>query len=126
MLNKVILMGRLTADPELKHTRSDKAVTSFIIAVDRDYSSEGTQSTDFPTVVAWGKTAEFITRYFRKGKLIVVEGEFNSRRYKNCHGENATAWEIKANNVYFCGDKRNDTSNDESTSIVPFDDDLPF
>lgn len=105
MLNKVILMGRLTGDPELKTTPSGASVTSFSLAVERDYKSGDERKTDFITVVAWRNTAEFICRYFQKGRLMAVEGRIETRKYTDKQGNNRTAFEVVADKVFFCGDK---------------------
>lgn len=106
MLNCAIIMGRLTADPELKTTQSGISVTSFSVAVDRNYTPKGQEKqTDFINVVAWRQTAEFVTRYFHKGSMIAIEGSIQSRKYQDRNGNNRTAVEIVANNVSFCGSK---------------------
>ena len=106
MINNVVLMGRLTADPELKTTQSGISVTSFSIAVERNYAPKGQErQTDFINVVAWRQTAEFVTRYFHKGSMIAVEGSIQTRKYQDKNGNNRVAVEIVANNVSFCGSK---------------------
>lgn len=106
MLNCAIIMGRLTADPELKTTQSGIGVTSFSVAVDRNYTPKGQEKqTDFINVVAWRQTAEFVTRYFHKGSMIAIEGSIQTRKYQDKNGNNRTAVEIVANNVSFCGSK---------------------
>ncbi|MFR8012338.1 MAG: single-stranded DNA-binding protein [Clostridia bacterium] len=106
MLNCAIIMGRLTADPELKTTQSGISVTSFSVAVDRNYTPKGQEKqTDFINVVAWRQTAEFVTRYFHKGSMIAIEGSIQTRKYQDRNGNNRTAVEIVANNVSFCGSK---------------------
>lgn len=102
--NKVILMGRLTADPELRRTGSGTAVTSFNIAVDRQSKEK---QTDFPDIVAWQGTAEFVARNFHKGKEILVEGELQTRTYKDKEGNNRKVTEVVARDVRFVG-KRED------------------
>lgn len=132
MLNSVVLMGRLTADPELKYTPSNIAVTAFKIAVDRSYSGNNRErQTDFISVVAWRKTAEFITRYFTKGQMITVEGSIQTRNYEDKNGNRRTAVEVIADNASFCGDRRQNTLSgsgeiDESAFEEISDDDLPF
>lgn len=107
MLNRAILMGRLTAKPELKTTPSGTSVTSFTIAVDRDYKSQnGEKTTDFLSIVAWRQTAEFITKYFDKGNLILIEGSVNVRSYKDQNGQNRYITEIVADNAQFTGEKK--------------------
>ena len=108
MLNHIVIMGRLTRDPELRRTQSGTAVTTISVAVDRDYQSRDTQEkqTDFIDVVAWRSTAEFISKYFTKGRMIVVEGSLQSRKWTDKNGQNRTSWEVQANNVYFGDSKR--------------------
>lgn len=106
MLNCAVIMGRLTADPELRTTNSGISVTSFSVAVDRSYQRAGTErQTDFINVVAWRQTAEFVTRYFHKGSMIAVQGSIQTRRYQDRNGNNRTAFEIVADQVSFCGSK---------------------
>lgn len=106
MLNCAIIMGRLTADPELRTTTSGISVTSFSVAVDRSYQKAGEErQTDFINVVAWRQTAEFVTRYFHKGSMIAVQGSIQTRNYEDKTGAKRTAVEIVADNVSFCGSK---------------------
>ena len=106
MLNCAIIMGRLTADPELKTTPSGISVTSFCVAVDRKYAKQGEErQTDFIYVVAWRQTADFVTRYFRKGSMIAVQGSIQTRNYEDKTGAKRTAVEIVADSVSFCGSK---------------------
>ena len=106
MLNKIILMGRLTRDPELKRTQSGTAVTSFSLAVDRDFKGQnGDKETDFIDVVAWRNTAEFVSKYFTKGRMAIVEGRLQIREYKDRDGNKRRTAEVIADNVYF-GDSR--------------------
>ena len=106
MLNKIFIMGRLTRDPELRRTQSGTAVTSFSLAVDRDYKSQsGEKETDFIDVVAWRSTAEFVSKYFQKGSLIAIEGSLQTRQYQDKNGNNRTAVEVVANNISFAGPK---------------------
>lgn len=138
-MNTVILMGRLTADPELKRTANDTAVTSFSIAVDRPMAKEKTA--DFINISAWRKTAEFITKYFRKGSMIAIQGSLQTRRYEDKDGNKRTAYEVVANSVEFCGGKNEGGGNptpkqsapskktvDEGVDYNPVesDDELPF
>ena len=108
MLNRIILMGRLTRDPELRHTQTGTAVASFSLAVDRDFKDKqtGERSTDFIDVVAWRQTGEFVSRYFTKGRMAVVEGRLQSRKYTDRDGNSRTAFEVVADNVYFGDSKR--------------------
>ncbi len=133
MLNKVILMGRLTADPEHKQTVSGVSVTSFSLAVERSFSGKGKErETDFITIVAWRQTADFICKYFSKGRMIALEGSIQTRRYEDRNGNKRTAVEVVADHVYFTGEKK------ESVDLSSFnpddfeeidsggDEDLPF
>ena len=107
MLNRVILMGRLVADPELKTTGTGISVTSFRIAVDRSYVKSGEErKADFIDVVCWRQTAEFVCRYFSKGSLIAVEGQLQSRTYQAKDGSNRYVVEVVADNVSFTGERR--------------------
>lgn len=107
MLNRVILMGRLVSDPELKTTSSGISVTSFRIAVDRSYVKAGTErQTDFFDIVCWRSTAEFVCRYFFKGSLIALEGQLQSRTYQAKDGSNRYVVEVVADNVSFTGERR--------------------
>ena len=109
MLNKIILMGRLTRDPELRRTESGTAVCSFSIAVDRDFKSKnGEKETDFIDIVSWRATAEFVSKYFQKGSMIAIEGSLQTRQYQDKQGSNRTKVEVLANNVSFCGAKAAD------------------
>ena len=106
MLNTAIIMGRLTADPELRTTNTGIAVTTFTVAVDRRYQKAGEEKqTDFINVVAWRQTAEFVSRYFQKGSMIAVRGSIQTRRYEDNNGNKRTAVEIVADEVSFCGSK---------------------
>lgn len=119
MLNRIILMGRLVADPELKTTTSGISVTSFRIAVDRNYVKQGEQrQADFFDIVAWRSTAEFVCRNFSKGSLIAVDGQLQSRNYQTKDGQNRTAIEVVADNISFTGE-RNDTPKTTETSHRP-------
>lgn len=105
MLNTAIIMGRLTADPELRTTQTGLSVTSFTVAVDRNYKSGDERQTDFINVVAWRGTADFVSRYFKKGQMIAVQGSIQTRSYEDKNGNKRTAVEIVADNVSFCGSK---------------------
>ena len=137
MFNLVVLTGRLTADPELKTTPNGTNVTSFSIAVERRYRSGEERQTDFINIVAWQKTAEFITKYFKKGNLIGIEGAIQTRRYQDKNGNNRTAFEVIANNVQFVESKRDSAAGDAATFSnadvndfaemdADMDSDLPF
>lgn len=107
MLNKVILMGRLTHTPELKSSSSGLPVLSFSLAVERNYAPKGEErQTDFIPCVAWRQTAEFIAKYFPKGAMIVVEGSLQTRKYEARDGSERTAYEVIVDNACFAGDKR--------------------
>ena len=105
-MNTICLIGRLTADPELRTTQNQVSVTSFTLAVDRAYQPKGQErQTDFINVVAWRQTAEFVTRYFHKGQRLALTGTLQSRRYVDKEGNNRTAYEVIAENVFFCDSK---------------------
>ena len=133
MLNQVNLCGRVTTDVELRITNAGKYVTQFNVAVERDFSNNGEKETDFIPVVAWGNTAEFASKYFTKGKMIIVSGRLQVRNYKTQNGENRYVTEVVANNVYFAGDKAKADeganfggNNEEFTEVADNDDNLPF
>ena len=114
MLNHIVLMGRLTRDPELRRTQSGVAVASFTLAVDRDFKAEnGERETDFIDIVAWRNTAEFVSRYFTKGRMAVVSGRLQIRSYTDREGIKRKASEVVADNVYF-GDSKRDSSGDSA------------
>ena len=118
MLNVAVIMGRLTADPELRHTASGITVTTFTVAVDRSYAKAGTErQTDFIDVVAWRQTAEFVCKYFQKGSMIAVTGSIQVRNYEDKQGNKRKAVEIQANEVSFTGSKRK--SGSASGSYAP-------
>lgn len=107
MLNKIVLMGRLTRDPELRRTQSGTPVTSFSLAVDRDFKAQnGEKETDFVDVVAWRATAEFVSKYFTKGRMAVVEGRLQIRDWTDKDGAKRRTAEVVADNVYFGDSKR--------------------
>ena len=142
MFNLVVLTGRLTADPELKTTPNGVPVTSFSIAVNRNYRAGEEQQTDFINIVAWRQRAEFISKYFTKGSMIGIEGSIQTRRYTDKNGNNRTAFEVVANNVQFVESKRDSAaspapvsepasfSNADANDFADLgsitDDDLPF
>ena len=120
MLNKIFLQGRLVADPELRHTQSGVAVASFRIAVDRDFKNQnGEKEADFINIVAWRGTAEFVTRYFSKGRMIIVDGRLQVRDYTDRDGNRRYATEVVANNLYF-GDSRRDSQPAAQGGYEPF------
>ena len=108
MLNRIVIMGRLTRDPELRRTQNGTAVTSFSVAVDRDFKSResGEKATDFIDVVAWRQTAEFVCQYFTKGRMAVVEGRLQIRDWTDKDGGKRRSAEVVADNVYFGDSKR--------------------
>lgn len=151
MLNSVALMGRLTADPELRHTNNDIAVTRFTLAVNRSFAKAGAErQTDFIDIVAWRSTAEFVSRYFHKGQLVAIEGSIQTGSYQDKDGNKRRTFEVVASNVHFAESKKdsysdnvasdtynNDYSDKDSVSSyesgstsdfeeIPNDDDLPF
>ena len=120
MLNKIFLMGRLTRDPELRRTASGTAVTSFSLAVDRDFKSQnGEKETDFIDIVAWRSTAEFVSKYFSKGRMAVVEGRLQIRDWTDRDGGKRRSAEVIADNVYF-GDSRRDGAGDYGNSAPAY------
>ena len=111
MLNKIFIMGRLTRDPELRRTQSGTPVTSFSLAVDRDFKSQsGEKETDFIDIVAWRSTAEFVSKYFTKGRMAVVEGRLQLHDWKDKDGNNRRSAEVVADNIYFGDSKRDGAS----------------
>lgn len=133
MLNKILLMGRLVRDPELRHTGSGTAVASFTLAVDRDYKTQnGEKETDFIDIVAWRSTAEFVSKYFIKGRMAVVEGRLQIRDWTDKDGGRRRSAEVVADNVYFGDSKRPVSDSDtqrlgEFTELPPEEDGrLPF
>lgn len=111
MLNHIVIMGRLTRDPELKTTNNGVPVVSFSIAVDRDFADKesGERGVDFIDVTAWRHTAEFVSRYFTKGRMAVVSGRLQTRNWTDKDGNKRKTVEIVAENVYFGDSKRNDS-----------------
>ena len=105
MLNKTILMGRLTRTPELRHTSNGTAVSSFSLAIERDYkdSESGERITDFFDVVAWRQVAEFVSKYFSKGQMMAVDGRLQTRTWLDNEGGTRRAIEVVADNIYFAG-----------------------
>ena len=121
MLNRIIIMGRLVRDPELRTTQSGVSVTSFTLAVDRDFKNRdsGEKSTDFIDVVAWWQTAEFICKYFCKGRMAVAEGRLQIRDWKDRDGNNRRSAEVVADNVYFADSKRDSAGGSDSYGAPP-------
>lgn len=131
MLNKIFIMGRLTRDPELRRTQGGNAVTSFALAVDRDFkSADGTKETDFIDVVAWRNTAEFAAKYFTKGRMAVVEGRLQMRDWTDKEGNKRRIAEVVAGNIYFGDSKREDApAGNSAPTFEEIEDDggdLPF
>ena len=134
MLNRVILQGRLTNNPELKVTTTGKSVTSFSLAVERDFSTGNEKETDFINIVAWNKTAEHLSKYFFKGKQLLVTGSLQVRKYQTQNGENRNVTEVIADKVYFCGDKTQDPLQTVQNNLEQYgdfnevddDEDIPF
>lgn len=112
MLNRIVLMGRLTHDPELRRTQSDTPVCSFSLAVDRDYKRDGEKETDFIDIVAWRSTADFVGKYFTKGRMAVVEGRLQIRDWTDKEGGKRRSAEVIADNVYFGDSKPKDSGSD--------------
>ena len=111
MLNKVVIMGRLARDPELRRTQSGVSVTSFRIACNRDFKPQGGEAeTDWIDIVAWRNTAEFVSKYFQKGRVAIVEGRLQTRDWTDKDGNKRTAVEVVADNIYF-GDSKRDGGN---------------
>ena len=139
MLNSVCLMGRLVADPELRQTPSGVSVCSFRIAVDRTYQPKGQEKqTDFINIVTWRSTAEFVSRYFRKGQLVAVQGSIQTSQYTDRDGNKRTAFDVVADNVFFAekkaesGETKQGAGHDHSPDIqgdfeeIISPDELPF
>ena len=128
MLNSVSLMGRLTKDPDFRTTQSGTNVVSFTLAVDRDFQSGGSEKqTDFVECVAWRNTAEFVSKYFRKGQMMALRGSLQSRKWEDKNGNSRVSWEVLTDSVYFCGDKKNDGASVErpaksAVSVSAFED----
>ena len=118
MLNKIIIMGRMTRDPELRRTGSGTAVTSFPLAVDRDFKSQsGEKGTDFIEVVAWKNTAEFVSKYFGKGRMAIVEGRLQIRDWTDKDGGKRRSAEVVADNVYFADSKRSEPNENQKENF---------
>lgn len=137
MLNTVILMGRLTRDPELRYTQSQIPVASFTLAVDRDFTSKDknkAKEVDFINCVAWRSTAEFVSKYFAKGSAAAVKGRLQSREYLDKSNNKRTAFEVVVDDIYFAGEKKTasdryapvDIPHGEFTELMDDDGELPF
>lgn len=131
MLNKCFLLGRLTKDPEIRRTNGGTAVTSFTLAVDRDFKTNGEKETDFIDVVAWRNTAEFVSKYFSKGRMAIVEGRLQIRDWTDKNGNKRRTAEVVADNVYF-GDSKKESKEEpeykqsDFAEISEEDGELPF
>ena len=131
MMNSVIIMGRLTRDPELRRTQGGTAVTSFTMAVDRDFKSQsGEKETDFIDVVAWRNTGEFAAKYLAKGRMAAVEGRIQARDWQDKDGNRRKSVEVVADNVYFADSKRDskpqESRDDQEFDEIEDDGDFPF
>lgn len=131
MLNHIDIMGRLTRDPELRRTGSGIPVASFALAVDRDFKDQnGEKQTDFIDCVAWRSGAEFVSKYFSKGRMAVVSGQLQNRKWKDKDGNNRYSAEVVADSIYFADSKKDGQNFDviENDDANPFEDDeeLPF
>ena len=133
MLNRVVCMGRITKDIELRHTQTGTSVASFTLACDRDFKAkDGSKETDWIDIVAWRGTADFVSKYFGKGRTAVVEGRLQTRNYEDKDGNKRKVVEIVADNVYFGDSKKTDSDPlNELTSngfaeVVDDDETLPF
>ena len=137
-MNKVILMGRLTRDPEVRYTQSNTAVASFSIAVNRRFVRQGEErKADFINIVAWNQTAEFVSKYFKKGQQVGVIGRIQTRNYDDADGKKVYVTEVVAEEVYFADSRRDGDAAamfsdnaadavDDSEFQVTSGDDLPF
>ena len=132
MLNNIVIMGRLVKDPEMRTTTGGVEVSTFTVAVDRNYKQNGETLTDFINCQAWRQTAVLVNKYFAKGRMIAVQGRLQSRNFEDKNGNKRTAWEVIADNVNFCGDKQQQKQDvpvktDQTDITVDDDDDsLPF
>lgn len=123
MLNKAILMGRLTRDPELRHTQSNIAVATFPIAVERDYrrNDSGQREVDFIDIVTWRNTAEFVSKWFRKGQQVVISGRIQTRTWQDRDGNNRRTVEVVADDCYFADSKRDNVTSAPMEAPAPMD-----
>lgn len=128
MLNSVVLMGRLTASPELKTTGNGTSVTSFRVAVERPFKSGGEKVTDFIDCVAWRQTADFVCKWFGKGRMIAVKGRLQTRSFEDKNGGRRTVTEVNVDEASFCGDRQEEKQEPSAPAEAPVyeDDDLPF
>lgn len=127
MLNHIVLMGRLTRDPEQRQTQSGTAVASFALAVDRDFKGQnGERATDFIDIIAWRSAATFVTTYFRKGDLAVVEGRLQLRDWKDQNGNARRSAEVVAEHIYFGGGSKRETAPAQLEELPEEEGDVPF
>ena len=140
MLNRVIMMGRLTAEPECKNTQSGTTFCRFTIAVDRDFADkDGNRQADFFGILAWKGTADFVSKYFHKGQMIAVQGRLQTGTYVDKEGVTRKSWDIVADQVYFAEGKRDNSNQQPNKNVnveyedhqpaetfVQVSDDLPF
>ena len=130
-MNIIAIKGRLVRDPEIRQTQSGVSVTNITVAVDRSYSAGGEKQTDFFDCVFWRQGAEFVSKYFKKGKEIIVTGEMQSRKWHDKDGNNRISWEIQNAHAEFCGGKGENTQQekqnvsdysvvDDSAEGIPF------
>lgn len=130
MLNKAIVMGRMVRDPELRYTPTNTPVCSFTLAVERSYAPQGQErETDFIDIVAWRHTAEFVSKYFRKGQLVAAEGKLQGRKWKDKFEQNRVSFEIIADEVFFAESRRESVEQAREevwSQVQPTDDDVPF
>ena len=129
MLNNIIIMGRLTREPEIRRTQSGTAVASFSIACDRDFPSNGERETDFIDCVAWKNTADFIGKYFTKGNMIALNGRLTTRSWQDKDGRNRKSIEVLVNNAYFGESKSTQASPSKQNDFAILEEDdsqLPF
>lgn len=127
MLNHIVIMGRLTAAPELRYTQQGTAVANYTLAVDRDFQSGGSEKqTDFVPCVAWQQTAEFVSKYFSKGSMAVVSGRLQFRDWTDKDGNKRRTAEVVTERVHFGESKKRDASPDVQFEEIPDDGELPF
>lgn len=120
MLNHAVLMGRLTADPELRYTPNNVAVVRFTLAVDRNFAAAGTErKTDFIDIVSWRQQAEFVSKYFRKGQLVAVEGAIQTDSYTDNQGIKRKRFEIVADRVHFAESRNSSANSGQAYASVP-------
>ena len=129
MLNNVVLMGRLTKDPELKQTPQGVSVATFSLAVDRNYGKTEEKQTDFINITAWRSTADFVAKYFTKGQLVAVRGRLQTRQWQDQSGQKRYATDVVADEVYFAESKKSDSGASENVEMAGFtfsDENVPF